>query len=302
MGALLRSAIAGRQGAADSGGAAVKWDRSDGLVPQGGTRLLEVFEEYYRQVTPNWGELDAAIETTHARRTSAKDAPKNAEAILTKADEAEFSRALSEPERAFWNAEKAFYAAHKARDDAREAAAGKFIAALAAGELRAMVRKNGTNYELPPKIWHNKTDFFVELTDRGPVRQHPLLFGLDAIIDDGRARVVFVDAGRFQDWFVKQGAAAGDAVPKVGPRGGRPSSMAAIEAELDRWIAGGSKLILERMRHWAPEKPDTRSKGRLARALSNWCEKNGGSTTQNRIEQALSEKLNKAFELISSKI
>jgi hypothetical protein len=42
------------------------------------------------------------------------------------------------------------------------------------------------------------------------------------------------------------------AAPKVGPDGGRPSSMYAIEVELDRWIAGGIKLVLERMQRYAP--------------------------------------------------
>src|SRR5262245_19882006 len=53
------------------------------------------------------------------------------------------------------------------------------------------------------------------------------------------------------------------AAPKVGPGPGRPSSMRAIEDELDRWIAGGTKLILKMMRQWAPMERDIRSKRRL---------------------------------------
>src|SRR5262249_35455946 len=54
------------------------------------------------------------------------------------------------------------------------------------------------------------------------------------------------------------------AARKVGPDGGRPSSMPAIEAKLDRLIAGGTKVILEFIRQWASMTRDTRSKGRLA--------------------------------------
>jgi hypothetical protein len=85
------------------------------------------------------------------------------------------------------------------------------------------------------------------------------------------------------------------AAPKVGPDGGRPSSMYAIEVELDRWIAGGIKLVLERMQRYAPRGGDTRTKGRLALALSNW---DDGRTASITIQKTLSKKLDKAIALI----
>jgi hypothetical protein len=155
-----------------------------------------------------------------------------------------------------------------------------------------MIRKDGSNQVLSPNIWDRDI-----LWDKDDVA--PLLAGLDGIIGPGRrTRPVFFNADAFQDWLAKQGTAAATAAPKVGPDGGRSSSMYAIEAELDRWIGGKTKLILEQLRQWAPMKHDTRSKGRLALALSGWSEKAGGATAKSTIEKALPEKLNKALALI----
>jgi hypothetical protein len=83
---------------------------------------------------------------------------------------------------------------------------------------------------------------------------------------------------------------------KVGPDGGRPSLMSAIEAELDQWIAGGIQVVLERMQRHAPMKGDTRTKRRLALALSNW---DAGRTASNTIQKTLSKKLDKALAPIN---
>ena len=111
-----------------------------------------------------------------------------------------------------------------------------------------------------------------------------------------RLRPVFFGDGAFRAWLTKQGMPAANAAPKVvGPEGGRPSSMAAIETELDRWIAGETRLILEQMQHLAPRGGDTRTKGRLALALSNW---DGGRTASGTIQKTLSKKLDDALALI----
>jgi len=267
-----------------------RWDRSDDPIPEGHIRRSELFEAYYRMVTPNWEDLEKAIGAAHARRGSATNAPKRsawkpaADGPLSKTEEDKFLRTLSKTEKAFLKTEKAFYAAIEARDDARADAATKFIAAKAAGELRPMIRKRGSNQVLSPNIW-DKDDVI------------PLLLGLDGIIDRDRGyrvRPVFFEAGHAQSWLAKQAAAP--AAPKVvGPDGGRPSSMTAIETELDRWIAGGIKLIPERMQYYAPARGDLRTKGRLALALSNF---DGRRTASKTIQKTLSKKLDKALELI----
>jgi hypothetical protein len=268
-----------------------RWDRSDDPIPEGHIRRSELFEAYYRKVTPNWGDLEKAIEAAHGRRGSATNAPKRsawkpaADGPLSKTEEDKFLRTLPKPEEVFLKAEKAFYAATDAKDDARTDAATKFIAALAAGELQPMIQKRRSNQVLSRNMWDG--DDVVDL-----------LLGLDGIVDrDGdrlRIRPVFFEAGHAQSWLAKQ-AAAPIAPKVVGPKGGPPSSMSAIEAELDRWIAGRTGLILERMQRWAPMGGDTRTKGRLALALSNF---DGGRTTSNTIQKTLSKKLGDALALI----
>jgi hypothetical protein len=107
---------------------------------------------------------------------------------------------------------------------------------------------------------------------------------------------VRVERESLMGWVQELDMAPKNAAPKVvGPDGGRPSSMVVIEAELDRWIAGGIKLILERMQYYAPARGDLRTKGRLALALSNW---DDGRTASRTIQKALSKKLDKALALI----
>jgi hypothetical protein len=111
-------------------------------------------------------------------------------------------------------------------------------------------------------------------------------------------RDVRVERESLISWVQELDMAPKNAAPKVvGPKGGRPSSMTVIETELDRWIAGGIKLILERMQYYAPARGDLRTKGRLARALSNF---DGERTASGTIQKRLSKKLDKALALIIS--
>jgi hypothetical protein len=260
-----------------------RWDRSDDPIPEGCIRRSELFESYYRMVTPNCEDLGKAIEAAYARRGSAENAPKlsawkpAADGPLSKTEEDKFlgtriaiaakeiflqiSRPLSETERAFWKAEKAFYAATKAQDAARADAAKKFIAALAAGELRPMLRRRGSNQVLSPNMW-DKDDVI------------PLLLGLDGIIGrDRRTRPVFFNAGESQDWLAKQGTAATNAAPKVGPDGGRPSSMYAVEAKLAQLIKD-ERVEDEVRRLTSDEKGNAIGLTRLDRTLGKCCEVN----------------------------
>jgi hypothetical protein len=84
---------------------------------------------------------------------------------------------------------------------------------------------------------------------------------------------------------------------KIGPRGGRPSSMDDIEAELDRWIDNGTKELKRELEHWTPRET-RRSKGRIARALAAWCKTAGGDTSDATIKKALSPKLDDALNLL----
>jgi hypothetical protein len=87
--------------------------RSDDPIPEGHIRLSQAFDLYYEAVTPNWQGLDAAINEHIA---SPPAAGKDGEAT------------------------NPLVVASNARDAARGAAEMKFRKALAAGELRALIR------------------------------------------------------------------------------------------------------------------------------------------------------------------
>jgi len=91
-----------------------RWVRSDDPIPLGHIRLSEAFDLYYQTVTPNWQELDAAIDAA----TPSRDKKKITDGALV--------------------------LAFNARDAARDVADMKFRKALAAGELWAMIRDPAT--------------------------------------------------------------------------------------------------------------------------------------------------------------
>jgi hypothetical protein len=132
-------------------------------------------------------------------------------------------------------------------------------------------------------------EFMLELKGGGPY-----LYRKNAILYSGRLNAALVKATSIVTAFPPETPA----IAVVGSRGGPPSAMPAIEAELDRWIAGGTPLVLSRMQHWAPMTRDTRTKDRLALALSNWSEKAGGDTAKSTIQKVLSKKLDQALERI----
>jgi hypothetical protein len=83
---------------------------------------------------------------------------------------------------------------------------------------------------------------------------------------------------------------------------GRPSIMNQLEAELDRWIAGGFPLLSSQMKQHGQANKETIIA--IARALEHWSIKNGlkaGADDEPRakgIENALRSKLRKAVELL----
>lgn len=90
---------------------------------------------------------------------------------------------------------------------------------------------------------------------------------------------------------------AGIAAAVVGKEGGQPSSMDAIEAELDRWIAGRREVIMAALQRWTPAETG-KSKARISRALSGWCKQSGGDTKANTIEKVLRDRIGAALDLI----
>jgi hypothetical protein len=113
--------------------------------------------------------------------------------------------------------------------------------------------------------------------------------------------VVFFDRDDLQGCLARLVVTAGKAAPKVGLKGGRPTSMDAIEAELAEWINGGKPRLLHELDHWAPSRrKDDYSKARIGRALAAWCANNGGDITGQTIanEEKLREKLPTAVNLL----
>jgi hypothetical protein len=238
-----------------------RWDRSFAPIPEGHIRLSEAFEAYYRAVTPNWRELDAAVTAADEKRGG----------------------------KFFKKRDKPFFAAAEARDDARDGAAKKFIVALAEGELQPMIRDNGSNFRLSPSIWDNKADSFIALRGRQRRLRHPSLHGFDAIIDDhGHCQPIFLQTHHFQEgWLAKQGMTSAIAALKAGPDGGRPSGIPAVEDELARWINGGAERLENEMRRWTPKgRSVVFSKAGLTRALAEAVKAKGIHIKAESIEKA----------------
>jgi hypothetical protein len=107
---------------------------------------------------------------------------------------------------------------------------------------------------------------------------------------------VHVDRASLVDWLEKSAEAI--LIPKsAGPRGGRPSVMDKIRAELNRWIDGRTQRLKSELAHWTPTETWW-SKARIARALAAWCAARGGNVKSPTIVNALPSELDKARELL----
>jgi hypothetical protein len=153
--------------------------RSDDPIPEGHIRLSQAFDLYYEAVTPNWQALDAAINEPMASPPAAG-----------KDDEATNPLVL----------------AFNARDAARGAAEMKFRKALAAGELRALIRDpdNGALLELSREGWERSSDgafavgFDEDFVEPGEFFQP----GPTAVIK-GYLRPVFFKDEEFNSWIAR---------------------------------------------------------------------------------------------------
>jgi hypothetical protein len=101
--------------------------------------------------------------------------------------------------------------------------------------------------------------------------------------EDWRLRDVHVDRESLMGWFAEKLAAA-KAVPKVvGPKGGRPSYIPKVEAELTQWIKG--KRVAEEVIRLTPdEKGNDIGLGRLDRALGKRCNVNPDTIGRARLK------------------
>jgi hypothetical protein len=172
--------------------------RSDDPIPVGHIGLSEAFDLYYETVTPNWRELDAAINA---------------------ATPADFT-------------DRSLILAFNARDEARGAAEIKFRAALTAGELRAMIRDpaNGDLLELSRNGWERPSDnagfaagFDEDFVEHGD----PFQPGPTAVIN-GYLRPVFFKDEEFNSWIARSAPGR-----DVHIRGRKPSYG---RASIRKWV------------------------------------------------------------------
>ncbi len=160
-----------------------RWICSDDPIPEGHIRLSQAFDLYYEAVTPNWQGLDAAINEPMASPPAAgKDGEATDPLVL----------------------------AFNARDAARGAAEMKFRKALAAGELRALIRDpdNGALLELSRDGWKRSSDdgeftagFDEDFVEPGDMFQP----GPTAVIN-GYLRPVFFKDEEFNSWIARNSA------------------------------------------------------------------------------------------------
>jgi hypothetical protein len=231
-----------------------RWVRSDDPVPLDHLRLSEAFDLYYQTVTPNWRELDAAIDAA----TPSPDKEKVPDGALV--------------------------LAFNARDAARDAADMKFRAAIAAGELRAMIRNPATGELL--KLSHSGWDrpangfpggFDEDFVEPGDVFQP----GPTAVID-GYLRPVFFNDDDFKNWL--RAVSGGDAVHRK-PSGGRKRLY-------DR--AHIQTLVFDRMDYhgdFSPDDSEWKSQADLERAISDELAQSGISPAESTVRDLIREPL-----------
>jgi hypothetical protein len=182
-----------------------RWICSDDPIPEGHIRLSRAFDLYYEAVTPNWQGLDAAIDEPMA---SPAAAGKDVEAT------------------------NPLVVAFNARDAARGAAEMKFRKALAAGELRALIRDpdNGELLELSRDGWERSRDDggFAAGFDEDFVEPGDFFQPGPPAVTNGYLRPVFFKDEEFSSWVART-------VPgrDVHVRGRKPSFD---RASIRKWV------------------------------------------------------------------
>src|SRR5262249_10185529 len=201
---------------------------SDDPILEGQIRFSKAFDLYYEAVTPNWQALDAAINEPMASPPAAG-----------KDDEA-----------------NPLVLAFNARDAARGAAEMKFRKALAAGELRALIRDpdNGALLELSRDGWERSSEgafavgFDEDFVEPGDFFQP----GPTTVINDYLRPVFFKDED-FSRWLARIRSDQGRYVQ----RSGRKRSY--DRTSIRKWVFD----LMDYHDEFSPDDPEWKSQADL---------------------------------------
>ena len=176
---------------------------------------------------------------------------------------------------------------------------------LAGGGPQAYVRdpRNGERLQLAKEGWIVPAsqiyvalgfpDDFVWHDDSDPLSNPGITYGPANTLIDGSLMPVFFLRSDFDELIAEHTAAT-----TLVRASGRPSipSINLIKSELDRWIAGGKAIIVEKLKTY---RQGNNSIAAIARALGA-CARTTNSEvpTDRTIENKLREKLRKAFDLL----
>jgi hypothetical protein len=235
-----------------------RWICSDDPIPEGHIRLSQAFDLYYEAVTPNWHELDAAVDAANPPEGQSSAAH-------------------------FRGLDIARRAAFDARDAARDEADKKFRAALAAGELRAMIRDpdKGELLELSQSGWDKAANGFPGGFDEDFVEPGDAFQPGPAAVIDGYLRPVFFSLEDFKNWL--HSAAGDDGIRRKSV--GRPRIY---NRERIR------KLVFEKMDYhdeFCPDDPEWKSQADLERANADEFAQSKRTPSESTIRDLIHEPL-----------
>jgi hypothetical protein len=235
-----------------------RWVCSDDPIPQDHIKLSEAFNLYYQAVTPNWRELDAAIDAAN---------PPEGQISTAALRELDITRR----------------AAFNARDTAYGKADVKFRAAITAGKLQPLIRDPATGelLKLSQNGWDREPNglpggFDEDFVEPGDAFQP----GPPAVID-GYLRPVFFNLQDFKNWL-RIVSGADDVRSK--PLGRKRS--------YDR--ARVRSLVFEKMDYhgeFAPEDDEWKSQADLERAISDELARSGITPVESTVRILIREPL-----------
>jgi hypothetical protein len=230
--------------------------RSDDPIPVGHIRLSQAFDLYYEAVTSNWQGLDAAINEPMASPPAAgKDGEATNPLVL----------------------------ASNARDAARGAAEMKFRKALAAGELRALIRDpdNGALLELSRDGWERLSDDggFAAGFDEDFVEPGDFFQPGPSAVTNGYLRPVFFKDEEFNSWIARS-------VPgrDVHDRGRKPFYD---RTSIRKWVFD----LMDHRDEFSLDDPEWKSQADLERAILDKLERSGKTPSESTVRALIREPL-----------
>ncbi len=230
-----------------------RWVRSDDPIPLGHIRLSEAFDLYYQTVTPNWQELDAAIDAA----TPSRDKKKITDGALV--------------------------LAFNARDAARDVADMKFRKALAAGELWAMIRDPATGelLKLSQSGWDRAANGFPGGFDEDFVEPGDAFQPGPPAVIDGYLRPVFFNDDDFKNWL--RVVSGGDDVPRRSSGRKRLYDRTRIQTLVfDKMDYHGD---------FSPDDPEWKSQAALERAIADELARSGMTPVESTVRALIGEPL-----------